>query len=112
MIKFRLYMYVLLACLLPGYAGAGVDICSCVNEPIKTDEKVRSCGKLLNTMTPEDTVRAKGKCNAKLAHERGLDVCFCLKSFHTEPDIIKECENIIGRNTRPSEMAQLAADCR
>ena len=33
-------MYVaLIACLLPEYAGADVDICSSVNEPINTDVK-------------------------------------------------------------------------
>ena len=106
-------MYVaLIACLLPEYAGADVDICSCVNEPINTDVKVRSCGELLNRMTPEDTIRAKGECNAQLARERGLDACFCLKSFHADPDVIKACEDIIGKDTKPSEMARLAADCR
>jgi len=112
-IQFRLCVYVsLIACLLPGYAGAGIDICSCVNDPINTDAKARLCGDLLNGMTPEETVHAKGECNAKFARERGLNICFCLKSFHTDPDIINACENIIGKDTKPSEIARLAANCR
>ena len=113
MIKCRLCVFVsAIACMLSQHVGASVDICSCVNEPINTDIKAQSCGELLSGMTPEDTVRAKGECNAKLSRERGLDICSCLKSFHTDPDIIKACEDIIGKDTKPSEMARIAADCR
>ena len=40
------------------------------------------------------------------------DACFCLKGLHTDPNIVKACGAIIGKNTKPSEMARLAADCR
>lgn len=98
--------------LLPDLARASVDVCTCVNEPIDTDAKARLCGELLSGMTPEDTVRAKGECNAKLTRKEGLNICSCLKSFQTDPDIIKACEDLIGKDTKPSEMANLAAHCQ
>ena len=98
--------------LFSNYAVADEDICQCVNEPINTDAKARSCKKLLDVMTPEETVRITGECKAKLVGESKLDVCYCLKTFHSDPDIVKACEKIIGKEAKPSEMARMAADCK
>lgn len=101
----------LVIALIPVYSNAKSAICSCVNEPITTEEKARYCKAALDAMSPEETVNAKGACNAKIVRQKGLDVCTCLKTFHTDPAIIKACEEIIGKDTKPSEMAQLAEKC-
>ena len=112
MLKNMLYIYITLISLFYfSNVQASEDICSCVSEPIVTDAKAKSCGKLLDDLTPEETVRISGECNAKLINKTGLNVCTCLTTFQTDPDIIKACEDIVGKNTRPSELVRLAENC-
>lgn len=113
MIKYLFSLYAMLqAAILSSYAVADSDICQCINEPINTDTKAKTCEKLFDAMTPGETVRVTGECKAKLLGESKLDICSCLSTFHTNPDIVKACENIIGKDTKPSEMARMAADCK
>ena len=112
MLKNSLHIFISLAALLVfTNTQSSEDICSCVTEPIVTDAKAKLCGKLLDELTPEETVRILGECNARLIKKSGLNICTCLKTFQTDPDIIKACEDIVGKDTKPSELARLAENC-
>jgi len=87
------------------------EICGCVGGKIDTDAKAARCSALLDAMTPAQVVELTGQCNAQRAAADGPDLCFCLKGFHTDPKIIKACEALIGKDTKPSEIARLGAQC-
>ncbi|MCB1889846.1 MAG: hypothetical protein KDH20_19725 [Rhodocyclaceae bacterium] len=86
--------------------------CACVTGTMDTDAEVRRCEPLLNAWSPAQMVDLKGRCAAKGAPADGPDRCFCLTGFHTDPRIIQACEAVVGRNTKPSALARMAAECR
>ncbi len=94
-----------------GPAAPSTEICACVSGGIDSDAKAARCSGLLDAMAPEQIVDLTGRCNAQRAATGGPDLCFCLKTFHTDPKIIEACEAIIGKDTKPSEIARLGAQC-
>lgn len=86
--------------------------CACVSGGMSTDAGVRVCQPLLASLSPEQVVDLKGRCSAQAAAPGGPDLCFCLTRFHTDPQVVKACEARVGKSTRPSELARMAAQCR
>ncbi|MCB1914566.1 MAG: hypothetical protein KDG52_02425 [Rhodocyclaceae bacterium] len=86
--------------------------CACVAGRFDSDAEVARCTQLLDRMSPAEVTNLKGQCNAQSAPAQGIDVCFCLKTFHTDPQVIQACEALLGKNTKPSELARMGADCR
>ncbi|MCB1929311.1 MAG: hypothetical protein KDH17_14920 [Rhodocyclaceae bacterium] len=95
-----------------GPIAASDENCGCVSGAMDSDADVRRCGPLLNSLSPAQVVDLKGRCSAKSAPAGGPDLCFCLTQFHTDPQIVKACEAVVGKNTKPSELARMGANCR
>ena len=86
--------------------------CVCVSGEMDADAEVRHCSPLLEAMSPGQVVDLKGRCSAKSVPAGGPDLCFCLTGFHTDPQMIKACEAVVGKNTKASELARMGAQCR
>ena len=95
-----------------GPVAASDENCGCVSGAMDSDAEVRRCGPLLDSLSPAQVVDLKGRCSAKSAPAGGPDLCFCLTQFHTDPQIVKACEAVVGKNTKPSELARMGANCR
>ncbi|MCB1906599.1 MAG: hypothetical protein KDH15_04460 [Rhodocyclaceae bacterium] len=95
-----------------GPVAASAENCGCVSGAMDTDAEVRRCGPLLESLSPGQVVDLKGRCTAKSAPAGGPDLCFCLTQFHTDPQIVKACEAVVGKDTKPSELARMGAHCR
>ena len=95
-----------------GAVAASDEHCGCVSRAMDSDDDVRRCGPLLDSLSPAQVVDLKGRCSAQSAPSVGPDLCFCLTQLHTDPQIIKACEAVVGKNTKPSELARMGANCR
>ncbi len=89
-----------------------VDLCSCTNEPVSTSAKAQACGVLIESMTPREIAEKKVACRQDLpVPEGGPDLCFCLKTFTTDPVVAKACEAIIPKNITPEELVAKQVAC-
>ncbi len=93
-------------------AAADVTICTCVNEPISTDERANACNALMNSMSAEDIATETVACRSALpVPDGGPDLCFCLQVMTPTAEIAAACEDIIPKNITPTQMAAKVADC-
>jgi hypothetical protein len=92
-------------------AGA-VDFCTCVNEPLNTDARLKACGDLMDSMTPEETATRSIACREALpVPEGGPDLCFCLRTTTTDADIMQACEALIPEDMTPMQLTRTIAEC-
>jgi len=96
-----------------GDSDANVTFCSCVNEPATTDSKAAACGAMLNALTPEEAARKTNACRQQVPIPAGgPDLCFCLKSSSTDPDVVKACQAILDKeNMTPREISNKVVAC-
>jgi hypothetical protein len=92
-------------------AGA-VDFCTCVNEPLNTDARLKACGDLIDSMTPEETATRSIACREALpVPEGGPDLCFCLRTTTTDEEIMQACEALIPEDMTPMQLTRTLAEC-
>tara|TARA_R110002096_G_scaffold154923_1_gene319113 strand:+ start:14720 stop:15082 length:363 start_codon:yes stop_codon:yes gene_type:complete len=93
-------------------AAADVDFCTCVNEPMTSNARVKACNNLVNAMTPEETVTKTFACRESLpVPDGGPDLCFCLRTTTRDREILEACQAIIPEDMTPMEMTTKKAAC-
>jgi hypothetical protein len=89
-----------------------IDFCSCVNEPLNTDARVKACNDMMNAMTPAENVTKSMACREKLAvPDDGPDLCFCLRTTSRDEELLAACEAIVPEDMSPRELANTIAEC-
>lgn len=89
-----------------------VDFCSCVNEPLDTDARVKACGDLMNSMSPTESTERTMACRAALPMpEDGPDLCYCLRVISTDPDVAKACDALVSDDMTPRELVEKTNAC-
>lgn len=88
------------------------DYCTCVNEPLNTDDKLKACGNMMDSMTPEEVTTKAFECRAaRPVPEGGPDLCFCLRTMSTDPAIGEACQALIPEDMTPRELAAKMVEC-
>lgn len=91
---------------------AEIDFCSCVNEPLDTNARVKACGDLMNSLTPAENASKAMACRENLpVPEGGPDLCFCLRTTSRDVDLMAACEAIIPDDMTPRQLTKTMADC-
>ena len=89
-----------------------MDFCSCVNEPLNTNARVKTCGKLMEAMSPGESAKRTMECRAALPMpEDGPDLCYCLRVITTDPEVAKACEAFIDEDMSPRELVEKSNAC-
>jgi hypothetical protein len=113
---FILVTFLIVACSDAGNsqatAAAEVDFCSCVNEPMTSNARVKACNDLTNSMTPEETVTKSFACRESLTvPEGGPDLCFCLRTTTRDREILEACQAIVPEDMTPMELTTKMVEC-
>lgn len=87
-----------------------VTYCSCVTEPEGSGARARACKALIDSMSPNESVEAALTCREK-PPAGGPDLCFCVQTSSTDPEIRKACEAIIPENLTRAKMTSLFVEC-
>lgn len=88
------------------------DYCTCVNEPLNTDAKLKACGDMMDSMTPEEVTTKAFECRAAISvPEDGPDLCYCLRTTTTDPAIMEACQALIPENMTPRELTAKLVEC-
>ncbi len=93
-------------------ASAEVDFCTCVNEPMTSNARVKVCNDLMNSMTPEETTTKSFACRESLpVPEGGPDLCYCLRTTTRDRELLEACQAIIPEDMTPMEMTTKKVAC-
>lgn len=93
-------------------AGEAVDFCTCANEPIVTDARLKACSDLLESVSPEVAAGETMACRQDLpVPEGGPDLCFCVRTMSEDPEIHAACEALLPDDMAPLQLSRIVARC-
>lgn len=94
-------------------AAAGeIDFCSCVNEPLNTNARVKACGAMMNSTTPTESATKTMACREALpVPEGGPDLCFCLRTTSRDAELMAACEALIPDDITPLQLSRKTVEC-
>ena len=119
-------IYVILTCALIACGESGgpqtamasdapageIDFCTCVNEPMDTDARLKTCTKLIEAMSPGESTKRTMECRAALPMpEGGPDLCYCLRVITTDPEVANACKALIDEDMTPRELVEKSTEC-
>ena len=94
-----------------GTAGE-IDFCSCVNEPLNTDARLKACGAMMNSLTPTESATKTMACREALpVPEGGPDLCFCLRTTSRDAELMSACEALIPDDMTPLQLTRKTVEC-
>ncbi|GEM_PF-3379936 len=93
-------------------SAGGIDFCTCVNEPLNTDARLKACNDLMSTLTPEQNATKAIECREALpVPDGGPDLCYCLRTTTRDEEILAACEALIPDDMTPKELTRTIAGC-
>lgn len=95
-----------------GDSAGTVDFCSCVNEPLNTDARLKACNTMMNSMTPEESATRTIECRETIpVPDGGPDMCFCLRTTTRDTAVLKVCEALIPEDMTPRQLTEKMVEC-
>lgn len=86
-------------------------LCECLAMIDMTEDKRDACDELVET-TPEDVLRDQAAaCPRNPIGAGDVDVCYCLASRPTNPDVVAACAALVPPDITREEKLELAQSC-
>ena len=97
---------VLAALVTAGLVSASDEFCRCANEGISNEAEAQACGALMEGLSDYEIAERTMRCRAEMpVPDGGPDLCFCMKTMSSDPEIRTACDAILDE--LPEDMDQV-----